>query len=883
MPIVSTKSQVSIANNRVEKTFLVENNRLVPQSLLHKQSGSTFAYPAGSEAFLLRFKSAFGGESVKASALKIKSAEPVETPQTLQLRITFKPFKIKGCRISLTYAETLGTFDCAFRARLEFRCENDKTEKALLEFIDFAPVSLDGIQKIWTVPLPDKPTPEDNAFALGQPAFADSAFFGCEFPAADTNCENGFLFARRYYHRTMDVLTAADGVFLSDYGVSGIAAASTFDTVRGAFFSYLTQYTPAARPTRSVQPLVPAAAVLTKETAQTAFLEADKRLTAFGAPPAKQYLLPGTWQSFHEGNWCVPPSFPDGFFSPAYLAAAFGATLSLPFTPTGGAGKAAQKTAKLAQENSAAKYNKKARGFCTADAAYTESLQAFFMDCQSKYGVSGWQFDPVSVLPCGDKTHGHAVGGPRDVLYYTELTEQWINLCAALQKTDKPAQSLTLGGVLPMSPWLLQWVQTLRLCSDLPSPPKKFSDGRTMDGGKTQAFLTALDAQYYDRLQRRQLCLPLSAVTDPVLPWQVLQSFAASEEELFVALLLSAMRAPGLQTLQIDPEALNDAQGYLIAEAMRFSEEYAGLLKHTRMVGGDPIAGQVYGYAAFDGGTGLLLLRNPANEATDITFLLDETLGVSRQFVGAALTVLLPSGTQGASDSYTYGNPLSVSMPPLGVKLLAFGLRSKPVQCVTVRVCDDHTVALTMNQPVQTDAMRCDTHPLLSVDRKPDSRTFLVTIDGAWAAENTLTLSGLRDALGLDAAVTVRFRYLPQFLIRDGGLAGSGPFSIKATFGGEENIVLYLQGLDVKLSVESGFVYFKVGGTTLHSRRTVRDVVQVCAVREISGVLKLYLNGILDSGVCPQTQAYTIAPGTPVCFDEHRLRLYDRALAYDEV
>ena len=65
--------------------------------------------------------------------------------------------------------------------------------------------------------------------------------------------------------------------------------------------------------------------------------------------------------------------------------------------------------------------------------------------------------------------------------------------------------------------------------------------------------------------------------------------------------------------------------------------------------------------------------------------------------------------------------------------------------------------------------------------------------------------------------------------------------------------------------------------------RDVRDIVQLCAVREDSGVLKLYLNGQPDAGLLPPDGVFSIPNATPSVADPARTKLYCRALAYDEV
>jgi hypothetical protein len=94
---------------------------------------------------------------------------------------------------------------------------------------------------------------------------------------------------------------------------------------------------------------------------------------------------------------------------------------------------------------------------------------------------------------------------------------------------------------------------------------------------------------------------------------------------------------------------------------------------------------------------------------------------------------------------------------------------------------------------------------------------------------------------------------------------------------------MYLQTRHLLLAAEDGHITFRVGDTVLRSRSRTDDLVQVCAVREQSGTLKLYLNGKLEQSLQPLTPPCALMPAAALCFDEKRTKLYARALCYDEV
>ena len=76
-------------------------------------------------------------------------------------------------------------------------------------------------------------------------------------------------------------------------------------------------------------------------------------------------------------------------------------------------------------------------------------------------------------------------------------------------------------------------------------------------------------------------------------------------------------------------------------------------------------------------------------------------------------------------------------------------------------------------------------------------------------------------------------------------------------------------------------VYFKVGNVTLKSASSVSDKVQVVAVREKTGALKLYLDGVLDSGI--YAGLHFIEHSKAEVYNEGKVSIYNKAFSYDEV
>ena len=73
------------------------------------------------------------------------------------------------------------------------------------------------------------------------------------------------------------------------------------------------------------------------------------------------------------------------------------------------------------------------------------------------------------------------------------------------------------------------------------------------------------------------------------------------------------------QELYITPSLMSPGHWDALAEAAKWSHDNADVLVDTHWVGGDPAAGEVYGWAAWASRKAILSLRNPSDKPRSIT------------------------------------------------------------------------------------------------------------------------------------------------------------------------------------------------------------------------------------------------------------------------
>ncbi len=126
-----------------------------------------------------------------------------------------------------------------------------------------------------------------------------------------------------------------------------------------------------------------------------------------------------------------------------------------------------------------------------------------------------------------------------------------------------------------------------------------------------------------------------------------------------------------LQEMYVTPSLLGPSDWDRIAEAAKWSRASAATLRDAHWVGGDPARLDVYGWAAWSPGRGILTLRNPSPKARSFE-------------VDPAAVWELPAGTAGRvaarspwrkegdrpADELETGRPAALKLEPYEVRTL---------------------------------------------------------------------------------------------------------------------------------------------------------------------------------------------------------------------
>jgi hypothetical protein len=139
-------------------------------------------------------------------------------------------------------------------------------------------------------------------------------------------------------------------------------------------------------------------------------------------------------------------------------------------------------------------------------------------------------------------------------------------------------------------------------------------------GSWCQQWMTYRDAQTYQNVVKPAPLYPLNALMlgGIIYATNALDLAAMSDEDFADQVREFFGSGTQLQELYITPGLLNRRNWDDLAEAARWSRRNADVLVDTHWIGGDPAAGDVYGWASWAPRKGILVLRNPGDQSATL-------------------------------------------------------------------------------------------------------------------------------------------------------------------------------------------------------------------------------------------------------------------------
>lgn len=652
--VTQSENEITIANEFLSRTFDISGGKVQTTRIENKRSGRKVE-PSSCEEFVIHLKD---GSKQNASDFALESWDVTNGAagaKTLTLSLTRAS---EGWDVRLHVEMKPG--DWFLRKHLEIK----RTTSTAVDRIDLESIELAGT-------LRDFP-PIDSRWntGIGQPVYAGDLFFGVEFPASDNRIRTS-IEATDYVVAGYDWgRSISDQTYITHSSVCG--AGTDEEGVSEAFLEYIR--TMRAHPARmyfQYNNWWDSGWRVNADSFMASVQSIQKHLAEKGVEPLDGYMIDHGWWTHSPELWDVNTErFPEGLGDIQSEIESGGSRLGLWLSPSSSYGQGDRLAARGYEMVDKSRRDRKVA--CLAGRKIVHDLKEKILWYMREHNVASWKldgwFDGGSV--CNDPAHGHPVS--KDGRYYlTASVEAWVEVFEAM-RVQNPDVHINITCYTWLSPWFLMYVDSVWMNNAT-------DQGWSGEGTDRNQQLNYRDGRIYHNAEINKIQFPLCGVfhLDPIkqrIGYEHLgRSYQTSEtiEEFRNYMYMTFSRGSGLAELYLAPSIMNEDEWQVTADALKWARKNFEALDRVRMIGGDPDAGEVYGYSGWTSGKGMISLRNPSSETKTFQVTLDRSVGVVPGSGPFLRRIILPSERSEAS-SYSHGDTISATINPFEVLVWEF-------------------------------------------------------------------------------------------------------------------------------------------------------------------------------------------------------------------
>ena len=705
-----------------------------------------------------------------------------------KVTFSFEPYTHKGVEYTIDEVVVMYEGDHFMRKYLEIEVPDEDMGKAEIDYIDLESLKVEESDKQWTIPRGKGGIVQMEEFKanLGQPIYIQGMFFGCEFPAADTEIVDETGYMRYYTGKTFERMKednqlTTDGKYVTWQTVVGAARSTENEVIQADFYDYIDSIATPSEFRIQYNSWFDNMMKIDDENILESFIEIDRELNNAEVRPLDSYVVDDGWNAYNDGTlgagsypqsgseinkegfWTFNEKFPDELTPSSELVQKFGSNFGVWVGPRGGYNFYGT----LANIIEKAGNGSKAGGSIdVADRVYVKKFKDMAIDWQKRFKVNYWKWDGFADtgqynhfnnsggadgVPVYSETNHHMTGGYHQMYHVTDLWEAWIDLMEAVRQSEKEDGInnlwISLTCYVNPSPWYLQWANSVWIqCTH---DQKDAGFGTT----KMNKQITYRDACYYDILKNHEFQFPLQNIYnhDPVYGKEGtgMNVNTATDEDFQNYLYMLSTRGTAFWELYYSDSIMTDGKYEITGEFLEWAEENYHMLKNSKMIGGRPdnttlgsassseASAEAYGFSCFDRKEGIISLRNPSASADkEITFTFDRTIGVAE---GAGTLDYYLEHSYKLSDesaqtgTLTYGQEYTVNLKPNEVRILRVSAKkdTKAPEIDRIMTDGNREVTVKFNEKVSGNLFAVDGSGIASIEKSADDTTYHITLTKA--------------------------------------------------------------------------------------------------------------------------------------------------------
>ncbi|HEY6223168.1 MAG TPA: enterotoxin [Gemmatimonadales bacterium] len=568
----STPDDLTLANDLVSASWSVSDGRLRAVQVVDRAGGAPLALPPDVFSLLLR-----DGTTIGSSALVVRGAPRIEM-LAADARAARASQRVPGRQLVVELGDSDGKLRATWRALVRDGSRYLRQELELASTGE--PLAIEEIHLL------DLDLPEATVVGSvrGSPIVGRGWFAGFEHPLSQSRVAGAR--ARAWLDRELPLRPGAPLVCSAVIGATGSTR------VRRAFLEYLERER--AHPYR---PFLHYNSWYDlgyfSKFDEAGALEV---IRAFGTELHERrgvvldsFLFDDGWDDAAT-LWHFHAGFPHGFTAVRAAAARYGAAPGVWMSPWGGYGKPKEDRLAFGRAQG---FETNEGGFALSGPKYFARFRETCLSMIRDYGVNQFKFD-------GTGNVAHAIPGSA----FDSDFDAMIALIDDL-RVARPDLFINLTTGTYPSPFFLRYADSI------------WRGGEDHDfagvGSDRQQWITYRDADTYRGIVRQGPLFPLNSLMLHGLVYAKHANRLMTDPGGDFASEIRAYFGTGtqLQEMYVSPSLLTAENWDTLAETARWARARAATLVDTHWVGGDPGALEVYGHAAWGGGRGVLVLRNP--------------------------------------------------------------------------------------------------------------------------------------------------------------------------------------------------------------------------------------------------------------------------------
>lgn len=805
-----------------------------------------------------------------------------------KVTFSFKPYTHKNVEYSIDEVIVMYEGDHFMRKFLEIDVPDDKMADAEIDYIDLESLKVAESDAQWTIPRGQGGVVQMEEFKanLGQPIYIQGMFFGCEFPAADTEIVNGTGFMRYYSGKTFSRLKednqlTTDDKYVTWQTVAGAARSTEQEVIQADFFEYIKSIATPSEFRTQYNSWFDNMMKISDENILASFIEIDRELNKAEVRPLDSYVVDDGWNAYNDGSigagshaqsgaientegfWTFNEKFPEGLTPSSELVKKFGSNFGVWVGPRGGYNFYIT-LANIIER--AQKGSKAGHSIDVADRVYVENFKKMAIKWQQDWDVNYWKWDGFADtaqynhfnnlggadgVPVYSESNHHMTGGYHQMYHVTDLWEAWIDLMEAVRQSEKEDGInklwISLTCYVNPSPWYLQWANSVWI--QCVHDQKDASFGTT----KMNKQITYRDACYYDFLKNHQFQFPLQNLYnhDPIYGKEGtgMTVNTATDEDFQNYLYMLSTRGTAFWELYYSDSIMTDGKYEITGEFLEWAEENYHMLKNSKMIGGKPditklgngdlsdqTQAEAYGFSCFDGTDGIISLRNPsANADKTIKFTFDRTMGVA-EGAGTLNYYLehsyLLSDKSAQTGTLKYGQEYTVNLKPNEVRILRVSAEKDTTAPKIDRIMTDGAKELTVkfDEKVSGNLFKVENAKVSSIKKSADDTTYHIVLAEAPANEATVKVipQDIKDMSGNKATEAASVVYhKDSVIVEKEAIAEAGEIA----------------AADKSLNSNNGFTVYATVQTTATNQSLVKQNDQYELKVTADGKASFTLNG----------------------------------------